>query len=179
MEAHLSKDQANLCSNMLWFCPVGFHPSFEYALYAHTRQHAYKIVLSLYPCRFHFIWLSLQDSVLVDQRERIWRELAMCKWSQKTRRQTGVECLSIDQVSTWPIVLCPLCLIWLWGLEDVTWLPNFSVLVLKLGLVIIVTDLLWRCNWVRKCLCPCLVLMKAQSMKTIIILKDQGTGFGV
>lgn len=84
---------------------------------------------------------------------------------------------SIDWVSTWPTFLFLLCLIRMWGLDVVTWLPSFSVLALKLGLGINVT---WICcedvtGWESIC-GPYLGFGNARSMVTINILKDCGTG---
>lgn len=127
----------------------------------------------------HFICLCLQGSVLVGQIERIWRELQCVNCPRKPFRRIGVECLSVDSSTIWPIVLC-LPPHKLWGLEDVTWLQTSALLSLNWVLVIIVTQIfLWRCNWVRKCLCLCLVLRKLNQQELLLFLRIRAQTLGI
>ena len=134
---HLSKDYTSLDITRFWICSIIFHPTFGSALGTHSREFAYKTLLSFVStnhCKHRtFICFYFQCTVLVDSRERIWRDPAMYKRSKKVIQEAASDRMfeSVDQVSTWPTVLFLLCLIWLWGLDEVTQLLRFIVLVLK------------------------------------------------
>ena len=110
---HLSKDYTSLDITRFWICSISFHSTFVLALCTHFREFAYRTLLSfvsmliianhckhrtfIYLFLFHFMCTlySLQCTVLVDSRERIWRDPALCpRWS--FRRQPVIEYLRVE-----------------------------------------------------------------------------------